>query len=88
MNINDRNDFGIQNNQIRSKLNKKLLARKQKTNSLQINNKNKNNFFSSFSNNIKLSKDFNSKTNLFQGSNNLLNEHIKYSTQINLDFEN
>ena len=90
VNINDKNDiFGIQNNQIKSKLNKKFITRKQKTNSLQINNKNKNNFFSSFCKNFKLTKDFNCiKMNKNKGSINLINEHIKYFTQVNLDSEN
>jgi hypothetical protein len=55
ININDKNEFnGIKSSQIRSKLNKKILPRKQKTNSLHINKKNKNNFFYSLNIIIKI----------------------------------
>ena len=90
ININNKNEFtAIKNGQIRSKLNKKIMPGKQKTYSLQINNKNKNNFFSSFNNNNKISKELNSlKRNKMIGNNNLINEHVKNYTQVNLDSEN
>ena len=88
ININDKNEFnGIKSSQIRSKLNKKILPRKQKTNSLHINKKNKNNFFSSLNNNYKISKDLNSMKMSIQGNNNLVKDHIKSVTQVNLDSE-
>ena len=88
ININDKNDnIGIKSTQIRSKLNKKILPRKQKTNSLLINKKNKNNFFSSLNNNYRISKDLNSMKMSNQGNNNLVKDHIKCVTQVNLDSE-
>jgi len=89
INLNDKNDFhGIKSSQIRSKLNKKILPRRQKTNSLHINKKNKNNFFSSLNNNFKISKDFNFMKMNNQVNNNLEKEHIKSITQVNLDSVN
>jgi hypothetical protein len=88
ININDKKDFiGIKSSQIRSKLNKKILPRKQKTNSLHINKQNKNNFFSSLNNNYRISKDLNSMKMSNQGNNNLVKDHIKSVTQFNLDSE-
>ena len=76
----------IKNDQIKYKLNKNIImARKQKTNSLQINNK--NNFFSSFNNN-KITKELNSlKRNNITNNGNYINE-IKNYTQSNIDSEN
>ena len=90
ININNKNDFSSKKSgQIRTKLNKKIMPGKQKTYSLQINNKNKNNFFSSFNNNNKILKELNSiKMNKMIGNNNLINEHVKNYTQVNLDSEN
>jgi len=88
ININDKNDYnGIKSSQIRSKLNKKILPRKQKTNSLHINKKNKNNFFSSLNNNYRVSKDLNSMKMNNQGNNNFVKDHIKSVTQVNLEAE-
>ena len=88
INLNDKNDYnGIKSTQIRSKLNKKILPRKQKTNSLHINKKNKNNFFSSLNNNYRISKDLNFMKMNNQGNNNLMKDHIKSVTQVNLDSE-
>ena len=84
----DKDDFnGIKSNQIKTKLNKKVMSRKQKTNSLHISNK--NNFFSSFNNN-KVIKDLNSlKRNNITNNINFINEHAKSNhTQGNLEYEN
>ena len=90
ININNKNVFtAIKGGQIRTQLNKKIMPGKQKTYSLQINNKNKNNFFSSFNYNNKIAKELNSiKRNKIIGNNNLINEHVKNYTQVNLDSEN
>ena len=79
LNNKNQNNFGSVN-QIKSKLNKKILSRKQKTNSLQINNK--TNFFSSFNNN-KISKDLNSikRNNITNNDNFIIDHLIKNSTQ-------
>ena len=89
-NINIKNEFTAKKSmQIRSKLDKKIMPGKQKTYSLQINNKNKNNFFSSFNYNNKISKELNSlKRNKMIGNTNFINEHVKNYTQANLDSEN
>ena len=78
---------GTKSNQIKSKLNKKVMSRKQKTNSLHISNK--NNFFSSFNNN-KATKELNSlKRNNITNNINFTNENIKnYYTQGNLESDN
>jgi len=90
INLNNKNEFtAIKSSQIRSKLNKKIMPGKQKTYSLQINNKNKNNFFSSFNNNNKISKELDSiKKNKIIGNNIMINEHVKNYTQVNLDSDN
>ena len=91
LNANDKNNFqSIKSNQIKSKLNKKILARKQKTNSLHINSKNKNKFFSSFCNSNKIVKELNllkNNNNIIIENNNFINEHAKNNTQGNLDLE-
>ena len=89
ININNKNEFtAMKTGQIRSKLNKKIMPEKQKTYSLQINNKNKNNFFSSFNSNNIMSKELNSiKRNNMIGNSNLINEHVKNYTQGNFGSE-
>ena len=87
-NINNKNPNdvnSVKSDQIKTKLNKKIMSRKQKTNSLQINNK--NNFFSSFNNN-KISKEVNLlKKNNITNNDNFINEHTKTYIQT-LDIEN
>ena len=87
-NINNKNIY-LNNNdkieQLKSKLNKKIMSRKQKINSFQINNK--NNFFSSF-NNYKITKESNSlKRNNISNNENFINYYIKNYTQ-SLDLDN
>ena len=85
-NLNNNKNIHLNNNdkieQIKTKLNKKIMSRKQKTNSFQINNK--NNFFSSF-NNYKQTKD--SKRNNISNTDNFINYYVKNYTQ-SLDLDN
>ena len=75
----------IKSDQIKYKINKKIMTRKQKTNSLHINNK--NNFFSSFNNN-KIIRELNFlKRNNITNNGNYIND-IKNYTQSNIDLEN
>ena len=88
-NLNNKNDKKekkcVKSNHIQSKLNKRVMSRKQKTNSLHI--KSKNIYFSSFNNN-RLSKELNSiKRNNISNNDNFINEHIKNFTQGNFDLE-
>ena len=70
--MNNNNEINsIKSDQIKTKLNKKMMSRKQKTNSLQI--KNNNNFFSSFNNN-KITKEINQ---LKRNNAMIINEHKK-----------
>ena len=99
ININDKadsnsNDIKNNNNQIKAKLSKKVMSRKQKTNSLHISNNKRNNYFSSFTSNNKIIKELNSvKRNNIANNINFTNENIKnYYTQgnctCNLDTDN
>ena len=86
-NANNRNQNevnGFKSDQIKTKLNKKIMSRKQKTNSLQINNK--NNFFSSFNNN-KIAKEINGVKRNNITNDNFINEHKKNYTQT-IELEN
>ena len=81
LNPNKKNDYlFIRSSQIRSKLNKKIITRKQKTNSLHINNRKKNNI-------IKELNSLRSNNNINIRNNNFLNDHIKNFTQVNLSLE-
>ena len=88
LNLNDKNIYqSVKSSQIKTKLNKKILTHKQKTNSLHINNK--NNFFSSFCNSNKIVKELNLLKNYNILENNyLINESIKNYTQNNFCLEN
>ena len=97
ININDKGDSNDikSNNQIKSKLSRKVMSHKQKTNSLHINNNKRNNYFSSFTNNNKIIKELNwvKRNNNIANNINFTNENIKnYYTQgnctCNLDTDN
>ena len=87
-NLNNKNILLKNNDKIehlKTKLNKKIMSRKQKTNSFQI--KNKNNFFFSF-NNYKQIKESNPlKRNNISNNDNFINYYIKNNTQ-SLDLDN
>ena len=89
VNSNTIDDLNSRNNQLKNKPNKHNLVRKQKTNSVHINNKNY--FISSFNNNklntLSIFTDFNSTVN---SKNNFKNikENLKFNTENNFKSNN
>ena len=84
-NTKDNLNNKTKSNQIKNKFNKQNLIRKQKTNSMHINNKNY--FISSFNNNklntLSIFTDFNSTMNN-KNTFKMIKEHFKFNTEYNL----